>query len=366
MDLIISDMITVTTDQDNLVLDDYVVAAFKESVEAQIFWRFEDEPTAEPQPLGSVAAGATLAVPFDLTQGRAIRLFAVSRTADNNLSTQDPRAGVQTVFHPNLETNTPVIGQLTAATNTEVTIWVNNFTTRAHFRKVEVSPNSDMSSPDLVETFAAADFPQSLIPSSQLVTKTGVSGTVTKYIRVSHSSNGTDFGTASNILTVVFADSGGSGGSGGDGGPCFTGDVPLTISDRSSIPLRDVYARRSQFIGCVIKSFDDNGDVCEAAIEDVFRHRVFKALAVTFADGSEVTVTAEHPFLTEEFEFKPIGQFFAGETVQVHFDDWMPLEIESIENVSYPDGVDVFNLRTSTGHYFADGKGVHNAKDIEI
>lgn len=359
-------MITNTTDQDNLVVDDYVVSAFKESVEADIFWRFEDEPTAEPKLLGSAAAGKSLAVPFDLTQGRPIRLFAVSRTADNNLSTQDPRAGVQTVFDPNLETLTPAIGQLTAATNTQVTIWVNNFTTKTRFRKVEVSPNSDMSSPDLVEEFSAADFPQSLMPATQLVTKTGVSGTVTKYIRVSHSSNGTNWGTASNILTVTFADSGGSGGTGGDGGPCFAGDTPLMVSETSSIELRDVWNRRSQFIGVQITSFNDAGDIVDAIIEDVFRHTVYKALEVVFEDGSEMTVTAEHPFLTEDFEFQPIGKFAAGDSVMASLGDWMPLTIKSITPVDYPDGLHVYNLRTSTGHYFADRKGVHNLKDIEL
>jgi len=68
-----------------------------ESVAAEVWWRFEDEPTMEPQLLGVQSAGFDLVVPFNL-EGREIRLFVVSRTATGEQSAREVREAVQTTF----------------------------------------------------------------------------------------------------------------------------------------------------------------------------------------------------------------------------------------------------------------------------
>jgi hypothetical protein len=106
--LILSDLTKPGKTALNIVLNDDVVAERTESIEADVFWRFEDEPTATPERLGSAAAGKSLSVPFDMSHGRAIRLFLVSKTAEGNFSAQNVLEAVQTVFDPN--GNTPGVG----------------------------------------------------------------------------------------------------------------------------------------------------------------------------------------------------------------------------------------------------------------
>jgi hypothetical protein len=67
------------------------------AVASDILWRWEDDPEMEPQLLGSVVAGHTLSVPFDL-QGRTIRLFATSRTEDGKEARPAVEQADQVVF----------------------------------------------------------------------------------------------------------------------------------------------------------------------------------------------------------------------------------------------------------------------------
>jgi hypothetical protein len=99
-DIILRKAYPTTASTLNLVLDKYVATSFTPSTVGELWWRWEDDPTMEPQLLGSTAAGTTLAVPFDL-QGREIRLFLVSRTATGVRSVQDVREAEQMVFTPN-------------------------------------------------------------------------------------------------------------------------------------------------------------------------------------------------------------------------------------------------------------------------
>jgi hypothetical protein len=91
----------------SLVIDKFVATTFTESTVSEYHWRWEDTPTMSPQPLGSTADGTPLAIPFDL-QGRAIRTFLVSITADGRRSVSDVRLAEQTVFTPD-----PTLGILT-------------------------------------------------------------------------------------------------------------------------------------------------------------------------------------------------------------------------------------------------------------
>lgn len=119
----------------------------------------------------------------------------------------------------NNEQEAPVISIATAATNTFVSLNVTNVSQNALFRKIEFSPNSGMSSATV--TVVAASANGGVLPNPQGFIKVSEASATTYYFRVSHSSAGITYGAVSNILTVVFADSGGSGGSGG------TGDAPL-------------------------------------------------------------------------------------------------------------------------------------------
>ncbi|MEO8648772.1 MAG: hypothetical protein ABI539_06365 [Acidobacteriota bacterium] len=61
--------------------------------------------------------------------------------------------------------------------------------------------------------FRGGAAPSSVLPTSFLARRASGTSNLTRYVRVSHSSNGRDFGSVSNVLAVTFADSGGSGGS---------------------------------------------------------------------------------------------------------------------------------------------------------
>lgn len=70
-----------------------------ESVKFDVYWRFEDEPTMDPQFLGTQTAGYDLVVPLDL-KGREIRLFMISKTEKGVESVRDVKEAVQTTFAP--------------------------------------------------------------------------------------------------------------------------------------------------------------------------------------------------------------------------------------------------------------------------
>lgn len=99
--LILSDLTKAGLTPLNIVLDDSVFEEREESVKADIFWRFDDEPTAEPKYLDSVAAGKTFKAPFDMSHGRAVRFFLVSETAKGNFSALNVLEAVLNVFDPN-------------------------------------------------------------------------------------------------------------------------------------------------------------------------------------------------------------------------------------------------------------------------
>lgn len=131
----------------------------------------------------------------------------------------------------NTEQGAPTIWQYAAATNTSVTIGINNYTNEARYRKVEVSPNADMTAAaaQVSEASAAA------LPATLTITKASEAATSVRYIRVSHSSNGTTFGAPSGVLAVTFADSGGTGGTVG-GGDAGTGSGGTGFQDRKTDP----------------------------------------------------------------------------------------------------------------------------------
>lgn len=78
---------------------DGVVRSFSDAFSVDVYWRFEDEPTARPEFLGSTKPGVPFKVPFD-PKGRDIRLYSVTRTENADLSTQDINAARQFVFSP--------------------------------------------------------------------------------------------------------------------------------------------------------------------------------------------------------------------------------------------------------------------------
>lgn len=95
-----------------------------------------------------------------------------------------------------------VIEKVGVATLDAVKVGIKNTPVDATHRKVEVSSSSSMTSPtttitqltDTVLTF----------PNIETITRTYSSSPETKYVRISHSLNGRDYITASNILTIVF------------------------------------------------------------------------------------------------------------------------------------------------------------------
>ncbi len=126
----------------------------------------------------------------------------------------------------NREDAEPAVGLTLPAADTSAAVGIGAYTGEAKFRRIEISDNADMSSAT-EEIIAASEFPYSVLPTSVVLTRPTDTGNITKYIRVSHSSNGRDFGPTSDILPVTFATGGGTGGSGGGFDPDPFREVPV-------------------------------------------------------------------------------------------------------------------------------------------
>lgn len=204
-------------------------ADFTGSVRArtgELWMRLENEPDSLPIKIADVSAGETVSVPYNPAYDGGIRLYLVSYGADGApLSKTIDRAAQKIVFL-NRETGAPVIGQTSAATNTTVGVGVSNYSDAARFRKIEIAETNNMSGA-AVEILNAADFNNNQLPTMFTVSRSAASANLTRFVRVSHSSNNAAYGAPSNILEIVFADAGGGGGSGGDYNPNRNPDVIL-------------------------------------------------------------------------------------------------------------------------------------------
>lgn len=345
----------------NLVLTQKPDPVVTESFVGDIYWRFDDEPDAEPKYLGSAVAGSTFrTTALDVAKGRAIRLFLVSRSEDARFSVDALREAVQTVVEINTETATPEIGQLTAASNTQVTLGVYGFTQAAKYRKVQVANNNTFSSGLVESILQSADYAGSVFPADLLITKPPSSGTETKYMRVAHSSNGTDYSPWSNTLTVTFADSGGSGGSGGGwDGTCF---------DASTLIMTPTVSKRIAEIrpGDTVLAFDTRGNLHHAKVTASRSHIADQAIRFK-GDLLDLCVTGEHLILDSDNRFKRARDFVAGDTLWRVTPDgiWKRVLIESVEITGSP--LAVYSIEVEPLHtHFANGIAVHNAKQVDL
>ncbi len=118
----------------------------------------------------------------------------------------------------NRAADAPEIGQMLDASNIEIRIGVKNYSADSKYRKIEISAASDMT--DAAEQlFEASEFNNTLLTESFILSNDGKYAGDTFYVRVSHSSNGRDYGLLSNILEVRFADGPGSPGTTGSFDP---------------------------------------------------------------------------------------------------------------------------------------------------
>jgi hypothetical protein len=83
----------------SIALNGVVYDAETLSVSGEVFYRFEDEPTMEPQLLVRAVTGHEVDVPIDL-KGRAIRTFTRSITEKGDQSVRRIEEGEQLVFNP--------------------------------------------------------------------------------------------------------------------------------------------------------------------------------------------------------------------------------------------------------------------------
>lgn len=95
MNLILQDNLSEATFAKALVLDSVVDASSETALSADVYWRWDEETSMEPQYLGTQSAGHTLTVPFDLVKD--VRLFIVSRTASGRPSVKTVLEAEQTV-----------------------------------------------------------------------------------------------------------------------------------------------------------------------------------------------------------------------------------------------------------------------------
>lgn len=139
----------------NIAMNGIPAASDTESIAGDVYWRWESDPTMEPQYLGQQTVGKTLAVPFDL-KGQAIRLFLVSRTAEGDFSVRDIKEASQYVYTPAADLSEAV---LTASENLAagdlVNVW--NDSSEPSARKADASDNTKPAHGFVTDTVTATN-----------------------------------------------------------------------------------------------------------------------------------------------------------------------------------------------------------------
>jgi hypothetical protein len=177
----------------------------------------------------------------------------------------------------------------------------------------------------------------------------------------------TDIASAYTLPPYTGDDGGGDDG----GGYCFLESASVVLNSGDGLNLAELWESRDLHTGTPIRSFDNERRIRTDFIVSVSKNTVYEYLRVKFiGDDSPFEVTPRHRFFTLLKEFVAIGDMGAGDKVFAQaFDEWQVAEIESIEHMDAPDGVDVFNIETRIyKHYFVriegetTDKAVHNAK----
>lgn len=249
--------------QPNLVLDDVVKSLPPtSSVEGLLFWRYADEPTATPQPLGTGAVGQEFATPLDIADGREIEVFLVAKTANGEQSAVNPLNGEVTRFSPNKELGTPDFSQVGASANLQINFTAVGYSV-ARFRRIQYATN-DTFTTGLVEKDEGSL--NQVLPPTFNITRASGSGTLDVFVRIKHSTSSLNFtdGNWSPTRQATFADSGGGGGS-------APGDPPTNLTHFTSgamvyfnwIPgtgTNTLYRRFNQGDATVVASDSGNGE----------------------------------------------------------------------------------------------------------
>ena len=123
----------------NLVLSGAPIDETVTSIVADIYWRFEDDPTSEPQLLGSTRLGGTLEVPFDM-QDRAVRFYGIPRTPEGHKGGSSFGEATQYLFElPNTAGLGAIISTLTENVTKGMLIDLYSGVTRNNARRADAS-----------------------------------------------------------------------------------------------------------------------------------------------------------------------------------------------------------------------------------
>ena len=212
--------------EQTLFLGDGVQGNANKARVGELWMRLENEPNSLPVKIADVSAGETVSVPYSAAFDAGARFYLISYGADGAPLSKTIETAAQKIVFLNRASEAPVIGQTSAATNTIVTVGVSNYSDAARFRKIEIAETSNLQNA-AIQVFNAADFNNNQLPTIFNVTRNAGSANLVRFVRASHSSNGSTYGTASNVLEIVFADSGGGGGSGGGYDPDRNPDFPI-------------------------------------------------------------------------------------------------------------------------------------------
>jgi hypothetical protein len=201
--------------QPNLVLDDVVKNNPAPSVESYLFWRYADEPTTIPKPMGVATVGKPFNFPFEFPDGREIEIFAVTKTENGEQSAVNPLDGETVRFAPNRETGTPNFSQDGAALNLQIDFIATGYSI-AKFRKVQWDTVNTFDSVDIEDrTKIEGNLNQPLSPNFSITRPGPEAATLAVFVRIAHSTNNQSFGAWSVIKDAEFADNTDTGGSGG-------------------------------------------------------------------------------------------------------------------------------------------------------
>lgn len=253
-----------------------------------------------------------------------------------------------------------------SAFNAAITVGVQNYSVAAAYRKIEVSTDSDFSVPGNIRIIienTVNGLPGFILRDRFTITRdTNLENAETRYVRVSHSSNGVTYGALSTVRTIIFPDDDGNGGSDtedpddppvttGDGddpplpppGNCFTGDTLVTLigGDRKSFEF--LYDNRDRYIGRFAKAFDENNNLQAGKILNIWKSKSDKVVEVEFSNGSKMRQVKTHRFWTEHKRFVSIWLLTEGEKVWIQTNmKWQIVEIKKMRML--PGEFEVYNL----------------------
>lgn len=144
---------------------------------------------------------------------------------------------------------------------------------------------------------------------------------------------------------------------------CLDGGTKILMADKSEKAIKDVV------VGDKILAFKENVDVengaefVMATVKRLFRRKA-ETIKMKFTDNKELIITPNHKILMDNGQFVEAGAFSLSMGVVALCDEFSKFGAYKLTSVEPYGEIDVYNIETTSGTYFANGIAVHNCYQI--